>query len=119
MFKRFLATAACLVAFGHAAAAVDVNAADEAALCSIKGIGPAKARAIIAARTTDGPFVDAADLAQRVKGLGMRSVERLQDAGLIVGYGGTVPQSTPEHGAAGPYSSQSTSNRRSAVVVKQ
>jgi competence protein ComEA len=119
MFKRFLATAACLIAFGDAAAAVDVNVADEAALCSIKGIGPAKARAIISARTTDGPFVDAADLAQRVKGLGPRSVERLQDAGLVVGYAAPSPGAAPAHRAAGGHPAPSTSDRRAAVVVKQ
>lgn len=44
MFKRFLAAALLAAVCGHTAAAVDVNSADEAALRSLNGIGPAKAR---------------------------------------------------------------------------
>ncbi|MEX3957999.1 ComEA family DNA-binding protein [Trinickia sp. EG282A] len=88
MSRRFLhwfAAAALVAAHSHAFAAVDVNAADEAALISIKGIGPAKARAILDERAAGGPFRDAADLAQRVKGIGGRALERLQAEGLEIG----------------------------------
>ncbi len=90
MSRRFLhwfAVAALVAAHSHALAAVDVNAADEAALISIKGVGPAKARAILEERAARGPFADAADLAQRVKGFGGRTLERLQAQGLEVGPG--------------------------------
>ncbi|MDF3837527.1 helix-hairpin-helix domain-containing protein, partial [Cupriavidus basilensis] len=91
MFKQALAKAskqvllAAAVWFslsGAAQAAVDVNAADEAALVSLKGIGPATASTIVSERARGGPFKDAADLADRVKGLGQKSVARLQEAGM-------------------------------------
>src|SRR5262249_31530846 len=48
MLKRFLVLTALVASFaGQAFAAVDVNSADEDALRGIKGIGPAKARAIL------------------------------------------------------------------------
>ncbi|RDU97055.1 ComEA family DNA-binding protein [Trinickia dinghuensis] len=86
---RFLLFAVALAAappalFAHAAN-VDVNTADEAALRAIKGIGPAKAKAIVDERATGGFFKDADDLGRRVKGLGGRSVERLRAEGLTVG----------------------------------
>ena len=88
MFKRMLSfavalAAACPILLAHAAD-VDVNTADEAALRAIKGIGPAKARAIVEERAARGPFQDADDLGQRVKGLGGQTVERLRAEGLTV-----------------------------------
>ena len=86
---RFLLFAAALAAANPAvlahAANVDVNTADEAALRAIKGIGPAKAKAIVDERAAGGFFKDADDLGRRVKGLGGRSVERLRAEGLTVG----------------------------------
>ena len=87
MRKRFLSfavalAAACSAVFAHA---VDVNIADETALRAIKGIGPANARAIVDERAARGPFKDADDLGQRVRGLGGQAVERLQAQGLTVG----------------------------------
>src|SRR5579864_2990781 len=66
------------------AAAVEVNTADTAALESVKGIGPVHARAIIDERTKNGPFKDADDLANRVKGIGPKSVQNLEAAGLTI-----------------------------------
>lgn len=66
------------------AAAVEVNTADQAALESVKGIGPVHAKAIIDERTKNGPFKNADDLAARVKGLGTKSVTNLEAAGLTV-----------------------------------
>jgi competence protein ComEA len=90
MFRKILVTAAMLAAFGHAYAAVDVNTANEDALRGIKGIGPAKAKAILDERTAHGPFKDPADLGKRVKGLGGHTVERLQAEGLAVGPAGAA-----------------------------
>ncbi|WP_454720454.1 MULTISPECIES: ComEA family DNA-binding protein [Cupriavidus] len=82
-----LALALCFSLAGTAYAAVDVNTADEATLVTLKGIGPATASTIVAERAKGGPFKDAADLADRVKGLGQKSVARLQEAGMTIGAG--------------------------------
>ena len=66
------------------AAAVEVNTADETTLESVKGIGPVHAKAIIDERTKNGPFKDADDLANRVKGIGPKSVQNLEAAGLTI-----------------------------------
>jgi competence protein ComEA len=73
------------------AAAVEVNSADQAALESVKGIGPVHAKAIIDERTKNGPFKDADDLATRVKGIGAKSVTNLEAAGLTINGSGAPP----------------------------
>ncbi|MGF6936920.1 competence protein ComEA [Paraburkholderia sp. UCT70] len=65
-------------------AAVEVNTADQAALESVKGIGPVHAKAILDERAKNGPFKNADDLAARVKGIGQKSVENLEAAGLTI-----------------------------------
>lgn len=55
---------------------LDLNAAGQAELERLPGIGPAKARAILAYRQTNGPFADPDDLS-RVPGVGRRLAERL------------------------------------------
>lgn len=85
MIRKILAAAALLAVFGHAFAAVDVNTANEDALRGIKGIGPARAKAILDERAAHGPYKDAADLGKRVKGMGGHTVERLEAEGLSVG----------------------------------
>jgi competence protein ComEA len=74
------------------AAAVEVNTADQAALESVKGIGPVHAKAIIDERAKNGPFKDADDLATRVKGIGSKSVKNLEAAGLTIN-GSSAPPS--------------------------
>lgn len=93
MYQRFFAACLLAAACGSLYAAVDVNVADEAALRSIKGIGPTKARAILDERALNGPFEDASDLAARVKGFGGRTLERLQAEGLSVGRQLFIPSS--------------------------
>ena len=97
MFKKFLVAAALVAAIGHAFAAVDVNTANEDALRGIKGIGPAKAKAILDERAAHGPFKDADDLSKRVKGLGGHTVEKLQGEGLAIG---PAKAGAPKNGAA-------------------
>ncbi|RQS06824.1 helix-hairpin-helix domain-containing protein [Burkholderia sp. Bp9002] len=74
------------------AAAVEVNTADQAALEAVKGLGPVKSKAIIDERTKNGPFKDADDLANRVKGLGTKSVAHLEENGLTIGGSSTPPK---------------------------
>ncbi len=66
------------------ASPVNVNTATQAELESIKGIGPAKAKTIIAERLDGGHFQDANDLQKRVRGIGMKSVEKMVDNGLTI-----------------------------------
>lgn len=84
--RRLTAGLALALAFGGAAwAAVDVNAADEAALTTVKGIGPATAKRILDERDKNGAFKDGGDLADRVPGVGPKSVANLEEAGLTFG----------------------------------
>ncbi len=92
MLKKLLMLCVALVLSLSAgfAAAVEVNSADQAALESVKGIGPVHAKAIIDERTKNGPFKNADDLATRVKGIGNKSVVNLEAAGLTIN-GSTAP----------------------------
>ena len=58
-------------------AAVDLNSATQSELESVRGIGPAKAKAILAYRESHGPFRNVDDLA-KVKGFGKASVMKLK-----------------------------------------
>ena len=70
MIKKVIAAFALAMSIGSAFAAVDVNTANTDALRGIKGIGPAKAKAILDERDAHGPFKDAADLEQAREGHG-------------------------------------------------
>ncbi|AXF19996.1 competence protein ComE [Burkholderia pyrrocinia] len=89
MIRKWFAAAAMLGMIASAWAAVDVNTANEDALVGIKGIGPARAKAIFDERSARGPFKNADDLASRVKGMGGHTVERLQQEGLTIGAAGS------------------------------
>ena len=82
-----VALALTVLAFGSGAAyasPINVNTATQTELESIKGIGPAKAKTIIAERLDGGHFQDANDLQKRVRGIGMKSVEKMVDNGLTI-----------------------------------
>lgn len=57
-------------------ATVDLNTADEAQLRTVKGIGPVKAKAILAYRARNGAFRSAGDL-RKVKGFGAKTIARI------------------------------------------
>ena len=57
---------------------VNLNTADEATLKSLKGIGPAKAKAIMAYRQQNGPFKSVDDL-KKVPGIGEKLLAQLKD----------------------------------------
>ena len=84
------------------ASAVEVNTADQASLESVKGIGPAHAKAIIDERTKNGPFRNVDDLVNRVKGIGPKSVQNLEAAGLTI------------NGSSSPPSGRTTKGGKSA-----
>jgi competence protein ComEA len=76
LFKAVLLTAG-LMAF-PAFAAVNVNTATQSELEAVKGLGPAKAKAIITYREAHGGFKSLDEL-DNVKGFGKASIEKLQD----------------------------------------
>ncbi|MBU3550727.1 helix-hairpin-helix domain-containing protein [Polynucleobacter sp. MWH-Berg-3C6] len=80
-----LAAVLAVSALGVAIASpINVNTATQSELESIKGIGPSKAKTIIAERLDGGHFQDANDLQKRVRGIGMKSVEKMVDNGLTI-----------------------------------
>ena len=84
MIKKLMLAFATLVAsMSFAFAQVDVNKADAAALDSVKGVGPAMSKTIIAERAK-GEFKDWADFQKRVKGVGEKRAAKLSEAGLQV-----------------------------------
>lgn len=91
-----LAFSLAMLGMGSAHAEIDVNNADESALTSIKGIGPATAKRILDERSKNGAFKDSADLADRVPGVGPKSVASMQQAGLTFGKGAPAPAARKE-----------------------
>jgi len=73
-----------LACWPEGADAMDVNRATASQLQSIKGIGPRTAANIVAERARGGAFESLGELAERVQGIGAKSVIRLRAAGLLV-----------------------------------
>ncbi|QYD70591.1 helix-hairpin-helix domain-containing protein [Paraburkholderia edwinii] len=122
MLKKLwmLCVALVLVLCAGIAAAVEVNTADQAALESVKGIGPVHAKAIIDERTKNGPFKNADDLATRVKGIGPKSVKNLEAAGLTINGSGAPPtgaaKSTSKSAKSAPQSTATTAEAPAATA---
>lgn len=70
--------------FADGAVSVDLNAADEDELCRLPGIGPTRARAILALRSKLGRFKSIDDLA-RIKGIGRALLRKLRPWARIGG----------------------------------
>ncbi len=104
MFKKLLALLATLSMFA-AFAAVDVNKATEAELDSVKGIGPATTRVIVAERQK-GEFKSWEDFMSRVKGVREKTATKFSTGGLTVGgasyQGGAVVVKKKEAAAPAP-----------------
>lgn len=95
MMKKLLVALFAFFAFsGLAMAAVDLNTATVEQLDALKGVGPAKAKAIVEYRTKNGPFKTVDDL-EKVKGFGKKSVDALR-AELSVGGGAAPAEAKPE-----------------------
>jgi competence protein ComEA len=96
-FKVFLGIILGLtMLMGQAHAAIEVNSADQTALESVRGLGPSKAKAILAERKKNGPFKDSNDLHTRVKGIGEKTVERLMSNGLTINSKSSVSNQEPK-----------------------
>jgi competence protein ComEA len=100
---------------GHAFAKVEINSADQAALESVRGLGPSKAKAILLERKKNGPFKDSTDLHTRVKGIGEKTVERLMQNGLTIN-NKTLAGSSKEKPTA---NTKEASSKRSADKEKE
>jgi competence protein ComEA len=86
-----LLSARCPVAHAE----VELNAASQAALERVKGIGVAMSERLLTARA-ERPFTDWADLMRRVPGIGERTARRLSQQGVVVAgrpYAGDAPAS--------------------------
>lgn len=77
MKKLLTAIAASLLFSLPAFAAVDLNSASQAELETVKGIGPAKAKAIVEYRKKNGNFKSADDL-DKVPGFGKKTVDNVK-----------------------------------------
>ncbi len=84
LLKSLVFSALVAISALASASPVNVNTATQSELESIKGIGPSKAKTIIAERLDGGHFQDANDLQKRVRGIGMKSVEKMVDNGLTI-----------------------------------
>jgi len=67
----------------NTALALDINQANEAALDSVKGMGPALSAKVLKART-QGSFKDWDDLMQRVSGIRQNKARQFSEQGLTV-----------------------------------
>jgi len=83
VFRRWLGLAMLCALWMGAAQALEINQASEAELDSVRGMGPAMSRAILAERERK-PFADWTDLMRRVKGIRSASAERFSAQGLTV-----------------------------------
>jgi competence protein ComEA len=84
-----------LMAFaGLASAVVDLNTATAAELEALKGVGPAKAKAIIDYREKNGPFKSVDEL-DKVKGFGIKTVEKLRPDISVDGSAAPAPVAAP------------------------
>ncbi|MFM6992910.1 MAG: ComEA family DNA-binding protein [Rhodoferax sp.] len=73
--------------------ALDVNAATEAQLDGLRGLGPSQTARILQARES-GPFTSWTDFMARVKGIKAPTASKLSAQGLTVG-GATYPAGSP------------------------
>ncbi|WP_108646380.1 ComEA family DNA-binding protein [Polynucleobacter rarus] len=62
--------------------AESINTVSQEVLQNIKGVGASKAKKIISERQQGGNFQSASDLRQRVKGVGEKTLSKMDQAGI-------------------------------------
>ena len=117
MKKLLLAIAASLAFALNAYAAVNLNTASKAELETIKGIGPAKAQAIIDYRTKNGNFKSVDDL-DNVKGFGKKSVDKLRND-ISVSGASTAPAKAEKPKTVGNETAAAAGKTADAKSVKK
>ncbi len=94
--RFFFPSLACLIPVICWAGPVDINTADAATLArELKGIGPARAQAIVAWRKDNGPFKSADDLAL-VKGIAQKVIDENRSNIRIEGGARTAAPAAPK-----------------------
>jgi competence protein ComEA len=92
MFRamKYLVVVICLALISVVAQAqtIDINTATATELETLKGIGPAKAKAIVEYRTEHGAFQSVDDLS-KVKGIGPKILSGIKDKVSVGGVAGT------------------------------
>jgi competence protein ComEA len=74
-----------LLAMPALAGSIDINKADAATIASeLKGVGPAKAKAIVEYRTKNGPFKSVDDL-RKVRGIGDGLLAKIRNNVIVAG----------------------------------
>ncbi|MCL4469872.1 MAG: ComEA family DNA-binding protein [Gammaproteobacteria bacterium] len=110
MKKLFLILVACFAFVGAAfAGQINLNTATQAELEALKGVGPAKAKAIVDYRTKSGPFKSVDDL-EKVSGFGKKTVDKLR-ADLTVNGAGAPLKAEAKPKAAAKNGSQAQGSR--------
>lgn len=84
MKKWLLVLLVNLVLSVTAFATINVNTANQKELESVKGIGPAKAKAILDYRAKHGPFKTVGDL-DKVKGIGKKTLDEIRPQVAVSG----------------------------------